>query len=181
MTTNLQSAISAQLGWTWRDHVDVAPIVDSNRLLFSKRFTDGDGADQTDVVWHAEQQSLLAGESTTLEFDLLRKTLFGDTIIIPLVSVKALLVVNANTSGSGHLLVGGSVTDEWYAPFGSQGDSVKVMPDSPLLLANSRNGWDVTFGSSALKITAVGDNAVFDVAVLGVLAGTSGSSSSAAI
>jgi len=68
--------------------------------------------------------------------------------------------------------------DEWYAPFGASGDTVKVMPDSPLLLANSRDGWDVQAGNTALKIAAAEADVTYDVAILGTLAGGSSSSSS---
>ena len=178
MTTKLQSAISAQLGWTWRDRVGRAPIVDSNRLRFSKSLADGSATDQSDAVWHAEDRTLAAGESAALALDMLQQTMFGDTISIELSRVKAILIVNRNEDGDGCLLVGGSVDGEWHALFGSPGDSIKVMPDSPLLLANTRAGWDIQSGNSMLNLTAIGDDVTFDIAVLGVLVGSAGSSSS---
>ena len=178
MTTTLQSAISAQLGWTWRDLVGVASITNSNRLPFSKSLADGAGADQADAVWHADNQTLTADESMTLALDMLQQSMFGDAITVPLSRVKAILIVNKNTEGNGYLVVGGAAVDEWHAPFGSPGDTVKVMPDSPLLLANTRDGWDVGVGQSALEIRAGGGSVTFDVAVLGVLAGASGPFSS---
>ena len=50
-------------------------------------------------------------------------------------------------------------------------------PGSPLVLANLRDGWDVLPASHALRLEAVGGPVVFDIAILGVLAG--GGSSSA--
>jgi len=176
MTTNLQSAISAQLGWTWRDHAGETMIVDSNRQAFSKSLADGGATSQCDAVWHAAGQTLAAGESTTFALSALVQSLFGDTITIRLAQVKAILIVNRGTSG--YLLVGGATANEWHAPFGSPGATVKVMPDSPLLLANARDGWNVGFAYNALKLAAVGDAVTYDVAILGVLA-ASGSSSSA--
>jgi len=178
MTTTLQSAISAQLGWTWRDYVGAASITNSNRLPFNKSLADGSGADQADAVWHADSQMLAADESMILALDMLQQSMFGDAITVPLSGVKAILIVNKNSQGGGYLSVGGATVDGWHAPFGSPGDTVKVMPDSPLLMANTRDGWDVGVGQSALKITAVGGSVTFDIAVLGILAGASGSSSS---
>ena len=178
MATTLQSAISAELGWTWRDYVGVASITNSNRLPFGKNLADGAGAGQADAVWHADAQTLSAGGSMTLALDALEQSMFGNAITIPLAGVKAILIVNKNSAGAGYLSVGGAAVDGWYAPFGSPDDTVKVMPDSPLLLANSRDGWDVGIGEKALKIAAVGGSVTFDVAVLGILAGASGSSSS---
>lgn len=178
MTTTLRSSIDAQLGWTWRDQTGTSSIVDSNRFRFNKSLADGAEAAEADAVWHAEDQMLSADESTTLELDALEQSCFGDTILIPLSRVKAILIVNKNTTGDGYLLVGGASMDEWYAPFGAAGDTVKVMPDSPLLLVNSRDGWDVEIGSTELKIAAIDGGVTFDVAILGTLAGENGSSSS---
>jgi len=178
MTTTLRSTIDAKLAWTWNDQVGTSLITDSNRLAFDKSLTDGVDADQADAVWHVEDQTLGAGQSTTLDLDALEQSCFGDTIFIPLAKVKAILLVNKNTGGSGYLRVGGAAVDEWHAPFGAPGDTVKVMPDAPLLLANPRDGWDVALGSSALGLAAVGDDVTYDVAILGTLAGESGSSSS---
>jgi len=178
MTTTLRSSISAQLGWSWKDEVGTSLVIDSNRLPFDKNLADGADVDQADAVWHAEDELLFAGQSTTLELDAIEQSRFSGTITIPLSKVKAILIVNKNATGSGYLLVGGAPVDEWHAPFGASGDTLKVMPDSPLMLSCSREGWDVQAGSTALKIAAVGDDVTYDVAILGTLVGGSGSSSS---
>lgn len=177
MTTTLRSTISVQTGWTWRDQTGTSTITDSNRFLFDKDLADGADADQADAVWHAEDQVLAAGESTTLELDTLEQTWFGNAITISLAKVKAIQIINKSTAG-GYLLVGGAALDEWYEPFGASGDTVKVMPDSPLILSNTRDGWDVQLGNTALKIAASGGAVTFDLAILGTLEAGSGSSSS---
>jgi hypothetical protein len=175
MTTTLDSAITAELGWTWRDHVDEAPIVDSNHLQFNLNLPDGDQSGQANAVWHAENQSLGAGDSRILELDLLEESLFGDLITIPMAKVKALLIVNKNSAGSGYLLVGGAAEHPWYAPFGAPGDTVKVMPGSPLLLTCPGEGWEVGLESHALRLVAVGASVSFDVAILGTTESTTSS------
>jgi len=178
MTTELRSSVGVELGWTWRDRLGTSSITDSNRLPFARDLSDGSGANQADVVWHAHDQSLAAGESITLYLGALAQGLFGDTITLQLARVKALLIVNRSAVGDGYLVVGGAGVNEWCAPFGMLGDTVKVMPDSPLLLANVRDGWDVGVDSEALRITAAGGTVVFDVAILGTSQGGSGDSSS---
>ena len=128
MATNLQGTISTQLGWTWRDQVGAAAIVDSSRLAYSKSLADGAGSGQADAVWHAAEQTLAAGQSTTLALGMLEQAVFGDTITISFCRIKAIQIVNRGT-GDGYLLVGGTVANAWHAPFGSLGDAVKVMPD----------------------------------------------------
>ena len=178
MTTSLQSRIHAELAWTWRDSFGDSPIIFSNRLQFSKDLADGSDDDQADAVWYAKDQTLSAGQSTTYDLDMLDQTMFGDTIIIPFVRIKGLLIVNKNTAGDGHLLIGGAAANEWDEPFGASGDTLKVMPASPLLLANARDGWEVTSASRSLKVAAVGEDVTFDISAIGTLSGESGGSSS---
>lgn len=178
MTTSLKSTISAQLGWTWRDQVATATVTSSNRLPFSKNMMDDDYLSQPGAVWYAEDQTLGAGESAIFTLDALDQNMFGDTITVPMSSVRAILIINKNEdAGDGYLSVGAAAVDGWSAPFGSAADTVKVMPDSPLLLANTVDGWDVESGSTDLEVTAVGGSVTFDVAVLGILGQQSQSSS----
>ena len=177
MTASLRSNIWAQLGWTWRDHVDAAPITDSNRLQFRRDLGDGNGAGQAEAAWHAENQALAGGNSTTLDLGALQQELFGDTLTISLLGVRAILIVNAAQS-QGHLLLGGAASDPWYAPFGAAGDRVKVMPGAALLLAHPEEGWDVEAGATDLKIEAAGGDATYDVAVLGTTTEAASSSGS---
>jgi hypothetical protein len=87
-------------------------------------------------------------------------------VTIGLAQVKAVLIVNR--SEVAYLLVGGASADEWHLPFGAAGDRMKVMPHSPLLLVHSQGGWPVSAGYTALKLAAVGGDATFDIAILGV-------------
>ncbi len=176
MTSTLTSSLQAQIGWTWRDHVGLAPIVDSNRLPWRLDLADGAGPNQADAVWHAENQSLAADEELLLELDSLPQQLFGDTIYIPLGRVKAILIVSRPTS-TGTLVVGGAEVGEWSAPFGSPGDTLRIGPGAPCLLADVLDGWEVAPESYALRLAAVGGPVEFDVAVIGTLAAEPGSSS----
>lgn len=166
MSTKLISAIHAELGWTWSDTVSQTTIVNSNRLRSLSELADGTGADQADIVWHVEAQSLAAAASTTLELDNLSQSLFGDTISLSLDKVKAILIDNTSAT-AGYLLIGGAAADEWYAPFAAAGDKVKVMAGGQLLLANPGAGWSVSAGSTDLKIAAVDAAVTYDIAILG--------------
>ena len=177
MTTTLRSKIDVQLGWSWRDRIGAFTVTDNNRLLFNQELADGVETGEADVVWHAADQALSAGQSTTLDLAALGQSLFGDAIVVSLARVKAVLVVNKSASTDACLVLGGAGDDEWFAPFGMLGDTVKVMPGSPLLLANVQDGWDVEPGHEALKLAAVGGDVTFDIAILGTSA-TDGESSS---
>lgn len=168
-----------QVGWSWRDRLGPFTVTDDNRLQFNRELADGVESGQADVVWHAADQTLSAGESTTLGLAALGQSLFDDMIVISLARVKAILVVNKSEGEAAYLLLGGAGVDEWCAPFGMLGDTVKAMPGSPLLLANLREGWSVESGQEMLRLEAVGGDVVFDIAIVGTTsAGGSDSSSS---
>jgi len=176
MTTTLRSMIHARLGWTWRDHIGACEIVDNNRLEAKLELADGTNAGQADAVWHVEDATLADGQSVDLELNALEQTLFGGTIVIRFDRIKGLLVIYKGTAGD-YLLVGAAPANEWHEPFGTSGNTLKVMPNSPLLLANSRDGWPIDAQHAKLRLTAVGGTAVFDIAILGTLGAAYGSSS----
>lgn len=178
MTTTLRSKIDVQLGWIWRDRIGPFTVIDNNRLLFNQELADGIQAGQADVVWHAADQTILAGQSITLELAALGQSVFDDVILVSFARVKTVLIVNKSAAASACLVVGAAGLGEWSAPFGMLGDSAKVMPGSPLLLANLRDGWEVEPGYEALKLQAVGGDVTFDIAILGVSAGGGNDSSS---
>ncbi len=177
MTTSLRSAVETHLGWTWRDEVGDAAVIDSNRLAFQRDLTDGDDPGEADAVWHAQDRILPEGESLLLQLDALEQPLFGDTILVSLDRVKAILIVNRNTEGAAYLVVGGAAVDEWSEPFGMAGDTIKVMPGSPLLLANVLDGWPVAASGATLRIASTGGPVAFDVAILGTMSPGAASSS----
>ncbi len=164
--STLKSNVWTQIGWTWRDHVETAPIIDSNRLVFRVELDHGPGETQAEAAWHAEEMSLGEGLSTTLHLDALQQPLFGDTLLFRFVRLRAVLVINRSPAG-GLLLVGGAASDPWHAPFESAGDRIKVMPGGAVLLAAPREGWPVESGSTDLKLEASGGDVIYDVAVLG--------------
>jgi len=183
MSTSLRSSVKVECGWTWRDQFGLTSVVDSNRVSAAGELTDGGGANQADVAWHATGQSLAAGQSVVYDLGALERPLFGDVVTVHLAVVRSLLIVNRNAAGNGYLAVGGAGTAEWAAPFGMVGDTVKVMPGSPLVLAHLRDGWTVDAGGNRLKLAAVGDAIAYDIVILGNVAvdagsGSSGSSSS---
>jgi len=156
-----KAEIQASLGWNWSEGA-----VDNQRLDYARQLLQGNGDNQAEAVWHAEDQVLLSGASVTLDLSALERTILGDTNTVTFLSIKALLIVNASTSG-GHLLVGGAASDQWSEPFGADGDQVAVPPDSPLLLCNRQAGWPVDGANRNLKLAAVDGNVTYCLAIVG--------------
>lgn len=156
-----QAEILASLGWTWNDGA-----VDNRRLDCVARLPGGNGDNQAQAVWHAENQLLLSGAAVTLDLAALTRTILGDLNTVAMVAVKALLVVNHNQDG-GSLVLGGAETDEWSAPFGAAGDQVLVPRASPMLLAHCQTGWDVDAAHRNLRLAASGGDVSYSIAIVG--------------
>ncbi|MHC4179508.1 MAG: hypothetical protein ACYSWU_18505, partial [Planctomycetota bacterium] len=110
---SFKAEVKASVGWNWNQGA-----VDNDRLDYAQRLLDGNGDNQAEAVWHAENQTLLDAGSTTLDLTGLTRTILGDTHTVTFLTVKALLVVNQSTTG-GQLLLGGAAADEWSEPFGA--------------------------------------------------------------
>ncbi len=160
---SFKGEIKASAGWNWNEGA-----VDNDRLDYAEQLLDGNGDNQAEAAWHAESQTLLSGTSTTLDLSNLTRTVLGDAHAVTFLTVKALLIVNEST-GTGELIVGGAASNIWSAPFGSATDTVDVPPDSPLLLANRKDGWVVDASNQNLKLTASGDDVTYSIAVLGTI------------
>jgi hypothetical protein len=165
----------ASVGWNWDDGA-----VDNRRLDYAKQLLEGNGPDQAEAVWHAEDLTLFDGDSITLDLTALTRVVLGDLNTLTLLTVKVLLVVNHGTS-EGELLVGGADTDAWAEPFGADDDQIAVPPDSALLIGNRRDGWPVDDARKHLRLSAVGGDVDYSLAVVGTTsAAGSGSSGSGA-
>jgi len=156
-----KAEVKAWVGWNWSDGA-----VDSQRLDYAGRLLDGNGDNQAEAVWHAENQTLADAASTTLDLTALTRTILGDLHTVTFLKVKALLIVNQGTSG-GRLLVGGAAADEWSEPFGADGDQIAVPLDSPLLLTNRQAGWNVDQANRNLKLVASGGEVTYSIAIVG--------------
>jgi len=173
--------MQAIFGWDWRDGAQ-----DNSNLRYSKVLANGSGHDQADAVWHDEDRELGDGGSHYLDLSGLVREVMGHEITIDFERIKGILIVNSPIS-DGTLLVGNADYDCWWAPFRTVDDHVEVPPDSPLMLANRKDGWPVTgSGESSsgeggqdrmLKIAASGGAAKYDIAILGTEAAFVSSSS----
>ena len=158
---SFKAEVRASLGWNWSEGA-----VDNDRLDYVKTLLEGNGDNQAEAVWHAENQALLDAASDTLDLTTLARTVLGDIHTVTFLTVKALLIVNLSTTG-GQLLVGGAAADEWSEPFGADGDQVAVPLDSPLLLTNRQAGWNVDDSNKNLKLAADGGDVTFSIAIVG--------------
>ena len=156
-----KAEIRASLGWNWSEGA-----VDNGRLEYAKQFLEGHGDGQAGAAWHAEDQSLVEGASATLDLTALARSILGDTLTTAFLRVKGILVVNQSAS-AGRLVMGEAGGAEWSAPFGADGDTVAIPPQSAMLLVNRQEGWPVDDSNKLLRLAAAGGPVTYSVAIVG--------------
>lgn len=154
MADTLTVDLSAKVQWLFSDTLDLSTVSDASSVSYARSLADGTGLDQADKIWH-DSRTVSAGANDDLDLTALPQSLFGSVVTIAFSKVKALLVVNMSTVSGEQLRVGGAAANAWSAPFnGVSASLVLVGPDSPLLLANKKDGWTVTAGTGdILRIT----------------------------
>lgn len=170
MADTLAVDISAKAQWLFSDALDLSTVADASQVSYARSLSDGTGADQADKIWH-DSRTLAAGGNDDLDLTALAQTIFGSAISISFSKVKALLVVNTSTTTGDQLRVGGAAANAFSAPFnGVSASLVLVGPDSPLLLANKKDGWTVTAGTGdILRIHNPTANAItYRIVIVGV-------------
>lgn len=168
MTITLKSNIHAEFGWTWQDRSGSTVTTNTNRLRAFQDLLNGSGSNQADQVWDDTETTLTSGSTTTLDLTSLSRDFFGETITLSFATVKGLLIVNRNTTGTAYLKVGNAASDTWHAPLGTATDSLKIPTGGSLLFSHPDAGWDVISSAKSLKLEAVGGEVNYDLIILGV-------------
>lgn len=171
MADTLSVDVKASLHWLFQETLDLATVTDTARLEYARSLADGVSLDQADKLWH-DERTLASGASENLDLTALSNSVFGSTVTIGFVRVKALMIVNLATAANEDLAVGGagSGANAWHAPFKNDADArVVVGADSTLLWINKKHGWSVINSSSdVLKIANDGLGSVtYRIAIVG--------------
>jgi hypothetical protein len=157
---SFKAEVKAAVGWDWNDGVP-----DNGRLQWSTRFSKGTGPGQAETLWRAENHVLAAAQSDVLDLTCLPRSILGGTLTSALTSVRGIVVINH--APAGELVVGGAGGDEWSAPFGADGDTLVLAPQSAVTLTNSQQGWPVDRANRLLRLMANGGPVTYSIALLG--------------
>jgi hypothetical protein len=175
MADVFKSETNARLGWQWTSE----GVKDFNSLDHATNATTGYAWNQAEASWSLSSVELADGASVTYDLTNLTRTVFGDSAVVTLTDLRYLMIKNLTTT-EGTLIVGNAGANEWSAMFGSDGETIRVEPSSPFLIANELDGWDVDGSNKNLKLTASGGTTTFSIAIIGATsAGASGSGSGA--
>ena len=184
MVVEFKGEALATLGWKW-----VQGATDDERLRFSHRIVNQIADELTKGVWHRENEIILSTENKLWDLARLPREIFRGQHLTEFISVEALLIVSSFDS-VGQLIVGAAPYDCWWEPFASEDDTVEVNPNSCMMLTNSaEGGWPILADEASsssgeggmdrmLKLTAIGGDVTYSIAVIGELTDLSDSSSS---
>lgn len=169
---SFKAQLKLYLGWEWEEGAQDKDNQDLDYTLL-----DGTDINQAEAVFHQENVTLLDGNSTTYDLTALSRTVLGDTLDVTLITVKKILAVNE--SESGELIIGGAAANEWSEPFGADGDTAIVPPQSPWFWGSLRCGKEVDGTNKNLKIAASGDDVTYSLVIIGLVTPATGECSSA--
>jgi hypothetical protein len=175
MADTFKAEIIGRLAHNWESE----GVIDSAKVEQNTQLANGFNWNEAEAAWQLASTTLADAASVTYDLTNLTQTRFGDTQIITLIDVRAIIIKN-ETAEEGTLLLGDAGANEWSAMFGADGDIIKIEPSSVFLISNELDGWDVDATNKNLKLTASGGLATFSVEIVGATsAGASGSGSGA--
>lgn len=160
------------VGWEWDEGAR-----DVDNVTIDRTFLEGTDINQAEAVYHKDSETILDGNSVTFDLTNLTRVALGDTLETTFITIKQILIVNESTSGD--LILGAAGTNEWSEPFGADGDTLNIPPDSPDLLSSRRCGWEVDGTNKNLKIAASGDDVTYSLVIIGLVTPATGECSSA--
>lgn len=171
MADTLQTTLKASIAWLFSETLDAGDVEDHNTYAWDEVTADGTAVDQADKVWH-DTRTVNAGANDDLDLNALTNTIFGSTVTINFVKIKAILIINTSTTSGDELRVGGAASQEWLAWVLAAGDKVRLGADSALLISSKKDGWTVTNGSSdTLRIHNPGASPItYKIAIVGTSA-----------
>ena len=177
MATTFNAQAIMELGWSWVD--DDGTTRDKGSLSVTQRIADGNGDDEAEAVWHVHDQTLLSGGSITYDLTDLSRTLFETSLVISLLTVRA-IAITVSSESEGSLIVGSAASDEWSALFGNDGDTLILTPSGMFSAFHLVDGLTVDDTHKNLKLAAPGGDVIYDIAIIGTTTEAASDSSSSA-
>lgn len=161
MASTLTADLKASLNWLNQETLDLSTVNDSAKLDYSKSLANGTAVDLADRIWH-DERTITTGANDDLDLTALARTLYGVSSPVALVKLKVLMIVVLSTVTGDKLKLDSSVTNGYVGPFdGSAASKVVVGADSPLILANKKDGFGAVSGTNKIiRITNPGATSV---------------------
>lgn len=172
-TNTLRSTLSVALDWLNAQPLSVSTLQENAGVGYDNTQPTGTASGEADQAW-GYTGSLSASGSQSFTLSALTESVYGSTVTLNMVKVKAIVVVNLSTTSGQQLLLAPAASHPFEAPWNAQAAPAGniIGPNSPLVLADIEDGWATTSGS-ADTITLSNpsaDTIEYAIAVLGTSA-----------
>lgn len=170
MAKTLRTTVKLSINGLYQDPQDLSTPEDNLNWTKTIVMATGTGTSQADRLFH-DKRTLNAAASETLDFAAGGLVDAFGAAFSP-AKIKFLAIyVNTATSGA-YLTVGGNASNQLATMFGDVTDKVEVGADSPLIIANTVDGFAVTAGTGdILKIENPSGVAIeYEIVVVGTSA-----------
>lgn len=183
MTIALKTNVYAGISFDWQDRTDEGTLVfkDKGHVFLNQVLESGSADLEADQVWHSRPgtyRRLAASASETFDLTALSSEVLGYTATLdPFIEVRSILVINRTSVQGSYLLLGAAASNEFHAPFGAAGDTVRVAGGSQVMLSSLVDGWTVSGSAKNLKIANPSSVDIdYEICILGTTAASTSSS-----
>lgn len=170
MAATLSGEIIVKALLNYRNALDLDTVKDDLAKTYTKKFTNGSGLNQADLIWH-DQRTLSASASENLDLAAVLTDAFGTTLTF--LRVKALIIAAA-AGNTNNVEVGGHATAAFVNWVKDATDIVVVRPGGVLcLIAPDATAYAVTATTGdMLKVanSAGSTSVTYDVIIVGASA-----------
>lgn len=164
--SSLQVDLLARCEWLWQDDNAIADPSERGEFEFLRHLAAGASNFQCEKRWRAIG-SIAAGATETLDLQALALTSGGVSGTISFATIK--LIVFKLTTDIAGVKLGGTVANEWFAPWQAAGRGQECGAGSPAILADLYDGWAVSAGAKGLLLTNLSgaNQADYQIAIFG--------------
>lgn len=148
MADTLATTIDFKVSWNRSEALDLSNAVDQGTLSLLKTLADGTGNDQADVCWH-DSRSVSSAANDDLDLTALTQTIYGSTVTITMAKVKAIVIINTNTTAGDELVIDTSVSNAFKGWSNASATSkAEIGPGGLWVVSAPLAGWTVTNSST---------------------------------
>jgi hypothetical protein len=166
--SSLATELKASIAWLNQELLGLTTVVDSSSLQYDNTTQNGVANDQADRIW-SDRRSVNGAATDDINLTALPLTLFGESGTVSMVNIKAIMIVNLNTTAGDQLVLKGGSQNGWAAWSYVANGQLIIDADSAVLLTAKKSGWTHTDNThNTIGILNLGANVInYQIVVVG--------------